>query len=79
MADGLTDDGIVVTAMEGRSRAPGLSAIAIGLLALAIAVVECVVSVDISDLGLGTIAYIAGYAAAGVVLIAIGIWKLYGR
>jgi hypothetical protein len=72
---------------EGRSILPGVSAVALGLLALAIAVVELFVSLRIdapagggnqgAGLGLGTTAYVAGYAGAGIILIAVGIWKIF--
>ena len=61
---------------RGRNLGPGLAVIAIGLLALAVAAVEGLVFTDIADLGFGTMAYIASYAAAGVVLIAVGVWKI---
>ena len=73
----MTSDGVVVKEKGGRSPGPGLAAVAIGLLALAVAAVEGFVFTDIADLGFGTMAYIASYAAAGVVLIAVGVWKIF--
>ena len=62
---------------QGRNLGPGLAAVAIGLLALAVAAVEGLVFTDIADLGIGTMAYVTSYAAAGVVLIAVGVWKIF--
>lgn len=77
MVDGLSDESVSLNANRRRSLAPGVAAIAIGLLALAIAAVECMVSADTADIGFGTMAYVASYATAGIILIAIGVWKIY--
>jgi hypothetical protein len=60
---------------------------ALGCLALAIAGVEYFVFVEFAahtagernvlGLSFGTTAYLGGYAGAGVVLIALGIWKIF--
>ena len=73
----MTANGVVLKAKRGRNLSPGLAAVAIGLLALAIAAVEGLVFNDIADLGFGTMGYIASYAVAGVVLIAVGVWKIF--
>jgi hypothetical protein len=76
------------TSKKQRSRGlvKGVAALALGLLALSIAAVEYFVFADISTqsrdgvisqgLSFGTMAYLAGYAGAGVILIAIGIQRL---
>lgn len=71
---------------RSRSLVKGIAAVALGLLALAIAAVEYFVFADISTpsrdgvisqgLSFGTMAYLAGYAGAGVILVAIGIQRL---
>jgi len=71
----------------GNGVVTGVVAIAIGGLALAIAGVEYFVFVDMAAsapgaknaLGLsgGTTAYLGGYAGAGVVLICLGVWKVF--
>jgi len=72
---------------RSRSLVKGIAALALGLLALAIAAVEYFVFADLSTsprdgnysqaLSFGTLAYLAGYAGAGIILIAIGIQKLF--
>jgi len=83
----LTDGRIDLKARQDRSIVPGVSALSLGLVALAIAAVECFVFADINasagggsqvfGLGFGTTAYVAGYAGAGIILIAIGVWKIF--
>ncbi|TFH50669.1 MAG: hypothetical protein E4H01_01755 [Lysobacterales bacterium] len=87
MADGLSDNHIALKSGQRRGVIPGIVAIALGFVALAIAAVEHLVFARISEsaggasnifgLSFGTAAYIAGYAGAGLILIAIGIWKIY--
>lgn len=86
MADCVTNGCVVLKRREGRSIVPGVFAVALGLVALAIAAVEFFVFSDIaapgpggnqgSGFSFGTTAYVAGYAAAGIILIALGIWKI---
>lgn len=64
----------------------GAAALLLGLLVLAIAAVEYFVFADISaqaggvnttfGLSSGTMAYLAGYTGAGLILAAVGIWKI---
>jgi len=71
----------------GNSIVTGVVAIAIGGLALTIAGFEYFVFVDMSasvpggknalGLSTGTTAYLGGYAGAGVVLICLGLWKVF--
>lgn len=86
MVDGLTDGRIELKASEDRSIVPGLVAVVLGLLALAIAAVEYFVFSEITastgggnqalGFSFGTMAYFAGYVGAGIILIAIGILKI---
>ena len=78
---------MVLKSRESRSIVPGVSAVALGLAALVIAGVELFVFSRIAGSAsdgfqafgseLGTTAYVAGYAAAGITLIAVGIWKIF--
>jgi hypothetical protein len=87
MVDGLDDDDLALKSSRRASVLPGLVVIILGLLALAIAAVEYLVNAGIANsaghddgwlgLSFGTAAYIAGYAGAGVVLVVLGIWKIY--
>jgi hypothetical protein len=87
MADEVTDDRVAMKAYHDRSVIPGAVVMALGLLVLAVAAVEYFVFSDIAGstdggndlfgLSFGTTAYLAGYTAAGVILIAVGIWKIY--
>ncbi len=87
MVDDLTDDRVALKANHDRSVVPGAALMALGLLALAIAAVECFVFAGIAaptdggnglfGLSFGTTAYVAGYTAAGAILIGVGIWKIY--
>ena len=87
MADELTDDCVALKSNHDRSVIPGAAAMALGLMALAIAAVEYFVFAGIAAptygendmfvLSFGTMAYVAGYTAAGVILIALGVWKIY--
>ena len=71
----------------GNNIVMGAVAIAIGGLALTIAGVEYFVFVDMAasahggknalGLSAGTTAYLGGYAGAGVVLICLGLWKIF--
>ena len=66
---------------------PGVAVMALGGLALGIAAVEYSVFSGIAELAdgginmfglsFGTMAYLAGYATAGVILIVLGIWKIH--
>lgn len=83
----MTNGYTILKSRKGRSIIPGVSAVALGLVALAIAAVELFVFSRIAgpaaggyqEFGteLGTTAYVAGYAAAGIILIAVGIWKIF--
>ena len=74
-------------ANHDRSVIPGAAVMALGLLVLAVAAAEYFVFADIAGptdggnglfgLSFGTTAYLAGYTGAGVILIAVGIWKIY--
>ena len=87
MADRLDDDDLALKSGRRVSVLPGIVVIVLGLLALAIAAVEYLVSAGIANsavegngffgLSFGTAAYIAGYAGAGVVLVVLGIWKIH--
>ncbi len=87
MVDGLDDDDLALKSSRRASVLPGLVVIILGLLALAIAAVEYLINAGIANsaghddgwlgLSFGTAAYIAGYAGAGVVLVVLGIWKVY--
>jgi hypothetical protein len=87
MVDGLDDDDLALKSSRRASVLPGLVVIILGLLALAIAAVEYLINAGIANsaghddgwlgLSFGTAAYIAGYAGAGVVLVVLGIWKIY--
>lgn len=69
-----------------RSVMQGAAALLLGLLVLTVAGVECFVFADISapasgantifGLSPGTMAYLAGYTGAGIILAAVGIWKI---
>ncbi len=66
---------------------PGVAVMALGGLALGIAAVEYSVFSGIAELAdgginmfglsFGTMAYLAGNATAGVILIVLGIWKIH--
>jgi len=83
----LTDDDVALSPNPGKSVIVGGVTIALGCLALAIAGVEYFVFVDMAapaaggknSLGLsfGTTAYLGGYAGAGVVLICLGLLKVF--
>jgi hypothetical protein len=87
----MSDDRAASEEKHGASLAPGAAVAALGLLALAIAAIEFYVFSDVVEPGAGsgdvgggafgmttgTSAYVAGYAAAGVILFALGIWKIY--
>ena len=87
MADDLTNDRVALKANHDRSVIPGTVAMALGLLALTIAAVQYFVFADIAGptdggndifgLSFGTTAYVASYTAVGVILIAVGLWKIY--
>ncbi len=87
MADEATDDRVEMKAKGDRSIIPGAAVVALGLLVLAVALVEYLVFADIAGsrdagkdlfgLSFATIAYLASYTAAGVVLIAVGIRRIY--
>ncbi len=87
MADDLMDDRTALKEHHDRSVIPGVAAMALGGLALAIAAVEYFVFAGIADpadsginvfgLSFGTTAYVAGYTTAGVILMVLGIWKIY--
>ena len=87
MADEVMDDRAPLKEHRDRSVIPGLAVVALGGLALAIAAVEYSVLAGIAEpadgginlfgLSFGTTAYVAGYTAAGVILIALGVWKIY--
>lgn len=87
----MSDGGATSQEKHGGSIVPGAAVAAIGLMALAVAAVEFYVfsdvvkpgagSGDVADgpfgMTTGTSAYVAGYAAAGVILFAVGMWKIY--
>lgn len=87
----MTGDGPVRKEKHGGSVVSGAAVAALGLLVSGIAAVEYYVSADIVAPGMGpadggnrllgmtfgTSAYIAGYAASGVILFALGVWKIY--
>ncbi len=87
MAGEATDDGAAMKANYERSVVPGAVVMVLGSVALAIAAVDYFVFAAIAEptdggsnlfgLSFGTTAYVAGYMAAGVILIAVGIWKVY--
>ena len=87
MVDGLDSDGPALKSNGGTSVLPGLIVATLGVLALAIAAVEYLVFAGFGNsaggeggffgLSFGTQAYIAGYAGAGIVLIILGVWKIY--
>jgi hypothetical protein len=66
---------------------PGIVAVTIGVLALAIATVEYLLFADITKslgtgeelfgMSRGTAAYVLSYAGAGLVLIALGLLKIH--
>ena len=76
---------------DGASVVSGMVLSALGLLALAVAAIELYVSAGIVEpgagseegvggafgLSTGTSAYVAGYTAAGVILVALGVWKMW--
>ena len=83
----MTDEHGALKANRDKSVIPGVAAVVIGLLALAIAAVEGYVFADIAipedsagtvfGLSFGTTAYIMGYAAAGIILLTLGMWKIF--
>lgn len=87
----MSDDRAALEEKHGGSLFSGAAVAALGLLALAIAATEFYVFSDVvepeagsGDVGdgpfgmtTGTSAYVAGYAAAGVILFALGMWKIY--
>jgi len=87
MADDLMDDRAALKEHRNRSVIPGAAVMALGGLALVIAAVEYSVHVGIAEpadgginmfgLSFGTTAYVAGYTTAGVILIVLGIWRIY--
>ena len=87
MADDLMDNRTALKERRNRSVVTGVAVMALGGLALAIATVEYSVFAGIAEpadggikifgLSFGTTAYLAGYTAAGVILIALGIWKIH--
>ena len=87
MADDLMDDHNQLKKHRNRSVIPGVAVITLGGLALGIAAVEYSVFAGIAEpadggiklfgLSFGTTAYLAGYATAGVILMVLGIWKIY--
>ena len=87
MADEAADDCAAMKANHDRSVVPGAVAMVLGLAALAIAAVDYFVFAAIAEptdggsnlfgLSFGTMAYVVGYTAAGLVLIAVGIWKIH--
>ncbi len=87
MADDLMDDRAALKEHHDRSVIPGAAVMVLGGLALAIAAVEYSVFASIAEpadgginvfgISFGTTAYVAGYTTAGVILIALGIWKIY--
>ena len=82
----MTDDRFVLKRKRRRSITSGLFVAALGLLALSIAAVEYYVFAHIAVPGtaanglfgmtVGTTAYVTGYAAAGVILFAVGVLKI---
>jgi len=87
MVDGLDEDDLALKSSRRASVLPGLVVIILGLLVLAVAAVEYLVNTGIANsaghddgflgLSFGTAAYIAGYAGAGVILVVLGVWKIY--
>ncbi len=87
MADDLMDGRAALKEHRNRSVIPGVAVITLGGLALGIAAVEYSVFAGMAEpadggiklfgLSFGTRAYLAGYAAAGVILIVLGIWKIH--
>ena len=87
MAGELTGDCVAMKANHDRGIIPGAAAMALGLAVLVVAAAEYFVFADIAGpadggndlfgLSFGTIAYLAGYTGAGVILIAVGMWKIY--
>ena len=83
----MTDARIALNPGSAKNIITGSVTIALGCLALAIASAEYFVFVDMASpaaggknaLGLspGTTAYLGGYAGAGVVLICVGLWKIF--
>ena len=75
-----------MSADRARSILPGLGVVALGLVAIGIAVAQFVLFADVPGpreagaglLGMsaGTAAYVVGYAGAGVVLVALGIARV---
>ena len=75
--------------MAARDLVTGLSATALGVLAVSLAALEYHVSVGttaagagdaltgVSRLSFGSGAYVVGYLSAGTILVAIGAWKIY--
>jgi hypothetical protein len=86
MVDELMDDHAELKKRRDGSIVPGVAVMVLGGLALGIAAVEYSVFAGIAEpadggirmfgLSLGTAAYLAGYATAGAILIALGIWKI---
>jgi len=82
----MTNDRFVLERKRSRSVVSGTIVAALGLLALAIAAVEYYVFTIVvvpgnAENGLfgmtaGTTVYVAGYAAAGVILFAVGVSKM---
>lgn len=82
----MTDGRSALKARQVGSIVPGVSALALGFVALAIAAVEYFVNADMAaspggtnqgfETSFGTTAYVAGYAVAGITLVAVGIWKI---
>ena len=74
--------------MHARDLVTGISAIALGVVAVSLAALEYHVSVElagpgragatagISEMTFGTAAYIFSYLAAGAILLVLGVWKI---
>lgn len=74
--------------MRARDLVTGISALALGIVAVSLAALEYHVSLEISAAGrsgaitgiaemtFGTAAYILAYLAAGGILLALGVWKI---
>lgn len=74
---------------HSREIVTGVAASLLGLLVISVAAVEYYVFADVLDSGVGsdrtvlfgmtagTSAYVLGYALAGVVLLALGAWKIH--
>ena len=75
--------------MAARDLVTGISATALGVLAVSLAALEYHVSVEtvaagaaegaagLSRLSFGSGAYVVAYLGAGAILVALGVWKIY--